>query len=74
MGEWKSKYNKEKCVKCIYKVKLMCNDGSGYNVACDYANKGESCCLYREGKEVKDRRGGDFNKCLLFEEKKGGKA
>ena len=63
------KYNKEKCAKCKYKVKLMLNNGNGYNVSCDYSSKAQTCCLYRVGKEVRDRRGGDYNNCLLFEER-----
>ena len=74
MRKWLSKYNKEKCAKCCYKVKLTLNDGNGYNIACDYSSKSGTTCLYKEGREVKDRRGGDFNNCLLFKEKKGGKA
>ena len=60
----KSKFNKHKCVNCKYHGIMSNRDFS--NVHCYYINSGTSC-LYREGKKVIDRRGEDYNNCLLYE-------
>lgn len=54
-------FNKAKCKKCKY-------HGRGFSgVVCYYSVYKNKSCLYRDGKEVKDRRGRDPNECLLFE-------
>lgn len=54
-------FNKAKCKKCKY-------HGRGFSgVVCYYSVYNNRACLYRDGKEVKDRRGQDPNECLLFE-------
>lgn len=62
----KSKFNKTKCRKCIY--------GNVHtDVVCSYStrNKELQTCLYRgEDGKVHDRRGEDYNNCLLFVEGK----
>lgn len=64
------KFDKKKCKRCKYHAR-----GAGYVVKtglspvhCDYARAHDQICLTRVGKEVIDRRGNDFNNCLLFEE------
>lgn len=70
----KPKFDKVKCVKCKY-------HGRGYNlgwltnigqrnmyVYCNYALSTGLCTLYKDkNKNTIDRRGSDFNNCLLFE-------
>ena len=65
MEKWKSKFNKEKCKTCKYSVKISAMDG--ITCACHYGLIKETPCLHREGKKIVDRRGEDYNKCLLYE-------
>ena len=60
----KSKFNKVKCAKCKWHGTLNGKDNN--NVHCYYVMSGQSC-LYRDGNEIKDRRGEDYNHCLLYE-------
>lgn len=68
--EYKPKFDKKKCKRCKYRGR-----GTGYIVKtgfspihCDYARTNDQTCLTRIGKDVIDRRGNDYNNCLLFEE------
>ncbi len=61
--EHKSKFNKNKCKKCKYHGGANIN---GNTIHCYYANTGKTC-LHRVGKEIIDRRGNDYNNCLLYE-------
>ncbi len=75
---WDGLYNKRKCIRCIYH-----GTGAGYYtqgrrerimVHCNYAHSTTGTCLTRgEHGEVIDRRGGDYNNCLLFSEGKARK-
>ena len=74
-----SKFNKKKCLMCKYAVNTsggyMVHDKSGktFTLLCDYSggNKDNECCLYiGEDKKVHDRRGDDYNNCLLFDQGK----
>ena len=60
----KSKFRKSKCKKCIFH-----SAQSGGYLICSYAtrNKADNTCLYKgdDGK-LHDRRGDDYDNCLLF--------
>ena len=61
-------YDKNKCKTCKYRAMLK-----GY-ILCDYSNKSENgTALKRCGKGIIDTRGGDPNKCLLYEKGKPNK-
>lgn len=71
----KPKFNKKKCLVCIYSVKSSQGypthdeEGKPVSLICDYAsnNRNSECCLYiGEDGKVHDRRGDKYNKCLLF--------
>ena len=67
----KSKFNKSKCRKCIY------GNTHSISVVCSYAtrNKELQTCLYRDDNgKIRDRRGDDYNGCLLFREGKQAKS
>lgn len=61
----KPKFNKSKCRLCIYHSSQL---GGFGNTVCSYAtrNKDELTNLYRDSTGVHDRRGDDYNNCLLF--------
>jgi hypothetical protein len=59
----KSKFNKNKCKTCKYHSEISLN---GSMIICYHVNSGLSS-IYREGKGNIDRRGNDFNNCLLYE-------
>ena len=67
---YKSKFDKRKCMKCVYKCTMSLGSGakaSPNNVACYYSvmsNNG-SCLELVKGKLV-DRRGNDHDNCKLF--------
>lgn len=60
-----SKFNKAKCIKCTYSINL----GDTSYVFCNYAQSTKSTCIYRDGKTIKDKRGDDYNNCLLYNKK-----
>jgi hypothetical protein len=68
----KPKFNKRKCAKCKYHG----NCGAGYvvkingvtrNIICNYSGVTRNTCLVRDGKNVIDKRGDDFDHCKLYE-------
>ena len=67
----KSKFNKSKCRKCIY------GNTQSISVICTYStrNKDMQTCLYRgDDRKIHDRRGDDYDNCLLFKEGKQAKS
>lgn len=69
------KFDKSKCLRCRYSVKISSGfsahdqTGASVQIVCDYSgsNKDGHTCLYRGAdKKVHDRRGDDYNNCLLF--------
>lgn len=76
----KPKFNKHKCLNCKYHNEITYGHyvrvkvGDKYkqlHVGCDYANITHQTCLYLyENKQVQDRRGTDYNNCLLYEQGK----
>ena len=62
----KVKFKKSKCKRCIYHGKI-----SGVsNVFCNYASLEGHSCLYRQESHIVDKRGCDYENCLLFQEGK----
>lgn len=62
--------NKELCKKCKYRGTIGARTGNGEDITCDYfaTSNEKRTCLVKGGADVKDRRGDDFNNCLLYEE------
>lgn len=60
--------NKELCKKCKYHG-TMGNRGKGErDICCDYAaTANDGTCLKKVAGKVIDRRGNNYNTCLLFE-------
>ena len=59
------KFKKSRCKKCKYHGTL-----SGVQkVFCNYASLEGHSCIYRQGSHIIDKRGCDYENCLLF--KKG---
>lgn len=75
MAKHKVKFNKQKCKKCIYGGRMPHVTGIGGNsinsYICDYVSITGHTSLYRDGAEVKDRRGNDYDNCLMFKSKEG---
>jgi hypothetical protein len=61
----KRKFNKKKCRQCVYHASLS----SGGTIICSFAtrNLNDDTCLYKgdDGK-IHDRRGEDYEHCLLY--------
>ena len=83
MGRTKAKFDKRKCLSCVYhgrgmngftaKIKRTSHGDTTVQVFCDYANKngtGETCLHREPGGMVTDRRGCDPKNCLLYVEGK----
>lgn len=83
MGRTKAKFDKRKCLSCVYhgrgmngftaKIKRTSHGDTTVQVFCDYANKngtGETCLHREPGGDVTDRRGCDPKNCLLYVEGK----
>ena len=62
--------NKELCKKCKYRGTIGSRTGAREDITCDYFTTSDErrTCLVKGGVDVKDRRGDDFNNCLLYEE------
>lgn len=62
--------NKEICAVCKYRGTVGARDiANADNVSCDYAGvTGRTALGHGKGGEAFDKRGDDFNVCLLFEE------
>jgi len=77
MGRNKPKFDKHKCLKCVYHGNcgagwhIVDGHGEGANVICNYATITGFTCLKRVARdELKDIRGEDFNNCKLYTEGK----
>lgn len=65
------KHDRKLCLRCKYHGTVGSREDKIYNVCCDYAALAhDGTCLRREHGEMIDRRGYEFDKCLLFEEGK----
>lgn len=73
MGSSKPKFNKEKCLKCIWHSRcgsgwhVLTMQGEYINVVCGYSSFTGSTCLKRVARdELIDIRGEDYNACQLY--------
>lgn len=65
------KYDKKKCKKCKWHGSLVGSGATGTKgVYCNYGSLHRCSCLKRIKGHIVDRRGGDFNNCLLYEKGK----
>ena len=64
----KSKFNKSKCSTCRFRGNL--SSTSVDNIYCNYTTLADKTCLHRVGKQVRDRRGSNYNNCKLYSEGK----
>lgn len=58
------KHDKARCKKCRFHRRMPFNT----TVFCNYATVEDKTCLTVQNGKTIDRRGEDFNNCLLFEE------
>ena len=59
-------YDKDKCRLCEYGARI---DRTDNFIFCYYAIRTGKTAIIKDGNDIKDRRGGDKKKCLLFKEK-----
>lgn len=64
--------NKELCKKCKYHGTMGNRGKREADICCDYATLAQdgTCLKYMHG-EIIDRRGNDYDKCLLFKKGEG---
>lgn len=63
------KFNRKRCATCMYRSKYTVTDSNlSSTLHCNYACITGHTCLHREEcGTVQDRRGNDFDNCLLYE-------
>lgn len=59
-----NKFNKQKCRKCMYRKKIT--SAPVGSVFCDYAGVTDQTCLHVVNGQLVDRRGEDYDHCLLY--------
>ena len=70
----KPKFDKRKCATCIYHTEqfqgyTVIKNNKHVSISCNYASiTGTTCLTKGENNSVVDKRGNDYNNCMLYHE------